>query len=52
MTDPQDGLFPNPRGEQGALSMPDSGDADQQAPVQPLDVQQVFAEATSYQVRR
>ncbi|RZU75502.1 helicase-like protein [Micromonospora kangleipakensis] len=51
MVDVQGGLFPHPRGEQQALTMPGRDDADQQALIQPLDVPQTFPEATSYQVR-
>lgn len=41
MSDLRDGLFPNPRGEQGSLAdQPD-----------PLDTEQAFAPATSYEVR-
>ncbi|TVT56351.1 helicase [Amycolatopsis rhizosphaerae] len=41
----QGGMFPDPRGEQ--LSLP----AQESEPVNPLDLPQQFAEATSYQVR-
>ncbi|KAB1928598.1 helicase [Micromonospora noduli] len=51
MVDVQGGLFPHPRGEQQALSMPGSDPADQQTLIPPLDVPQSFPEATSYQVR-
>jgi len=47
MADSQDSLFPDPRGEQGALPL-DGGDA---KPQSPLDVPQAFADASSFQVR-
>ena len=49
MSSSQDGLFPNPRGEQLELGALDAGDP--QPGVAPLDVQQQFTDATSYQVR-
>ncbi|WP_327040879.1 DISARM system helicase DrmA [Micromonospora ureilytica] len=51
MVEVQGGLFPHPRGEQQALTMPSKADADQQALIPPLDVPQTFPEATSFQVR-
>ncbi len=46
MTSPgENGLFPNPNGEQ--LSLPDDGDP----PANPLDLPQTFSGATSYEVR-
>ncbi|MEV4621206.1 DISARM system helicase DrmA [Asanoa sp. NPDC049573] len=46
MVDVQGGLFPHPRGEQQALSLPEEA-----AAIPPLDVPQTFTEATSYHVR-
>ncbi|GIF48209.1 helicase-like protein [Asanoa ferruginea] len=51
MVDVQGGLFPHPRGEQQALSLPGQGDGDQPTAIPPLDVPQIFAKATSYKVR-
>ncbi|HZO66586.1 MAG TPA: DISARM system helicase DrmA [Kribbellaceae bacterium] len=48
MVDAQDSLFPHPRGEQAALPPAEDNGAEQ---LPPLDVPQVFADATSHQVR-
>lgn len=51
MTEPPDALFPNPRGEQGALDVSASGRAEQPDTFAELDRPQHFTEASAYQVR-
>jgi hypothetical protein len=51
MSEAQGSLFPHPRGEQSTLPMPGSSEAELQQPIPPLDLPQVFAPASSYQVR-
>jgi hypothetical protein len=49
VTDP--GLFPHPFGEQDPLPLPQDDHAAREPDANPLDLPQVFAPATSYQVR-